>query len=72
MRSHRVAEQGPLLQAFPYKILWSNTFNEYVNFCSVTMRNAARTNAVKAVFEDYLDLNIKNKKYRYFEDMRDF
>lgn len=47
-----MVEQDPLLEVFLYEMLWSNTFNEYINFYSVSMMDAATTDVVKVVLED--------------------
>lgn len=65
-----MAEQGSLLLALLYKIFRSNTLCEYMNFCSIHLIDAASIETVKVVLEDYLDLNIKDKKYRYLKERR--
>lgn len=48
----------------------SNAFGEYINFYSVPMMNVASIDAMKNMLEDYIDLNIKDNKYGYFEERR--
>lgn len=67
IKAWRVVEQDLLLQVFLHKLLQSNTFSEYVNFCSIPIMDAA---TVKVVLPDFPNLDIK-KKYGYFEDMRE-
>lgn len=60
-----VSAQGPALQAFLYKLLWSKEFGHFVNLCRVSVMTMATIDAVKVTLEDFPDLDLRKKEYGY-------
>lgn len=65
LRSQMLASQDPLLQAFLYKLIRTNTFGEYINACGEAINPLVTTEAIELISMDHPDLDIKKPDYGY-------
>lgn len=69
--SRAIGAQGPLLQAFLYKLTRSSAFGEFVNGCGDAINPLATTDSIDLVSLDHPDHDIKKPEYGYDKDVRE-
>lgn len=69
--SRFIGPQGPLLQAFLYKLTRLFAFGEFVNGCGDVINSLAMTDAINLISLDHPDLEIKKSEYDYDKDVRE-
>lgn len=71
LRSQALTSQGPLLQAFLYKLMRTNAFGEYINQCGGAINPLAMTDAIELISMDHPNLDINKLEYGYDKDAKE-